>query len=757
MKLSLEPSYQDRIYRRVNPMPWGYRQYIAGQACTRRSVNRRKLHASEHDRSALKILLGLFFSICMIIVSREALASEGPQAGEMSFTASDGTKSYALQLQSSTDIHVKGLHAQVTLTQSFKNQTGDWVEGVYVFPLPTDSAVNAMTMTIGERVINADIREREEAKKIYTQAKRAGKKTALIEQERPNLFTQSVANIAPGEKITVTLNYLQPVVYNLGTFSLRLPMTITERFSPSINRDSSREIPGSFKEGDEIPLNTSIAHFSEGWGYTEVTDVPRITPPMTTHKNTMRVSVLLDSGIELAQVESPSHSVSVTESGSSTYAIKPINQFVAMDRDFELQWQPVKSKAPLAAAFHETFDDESYVQIMLLPPHIDTSGSARDDSVLARELILIIDTSGSMQGQSIEQAKKSVSLALRKLTPEDTFNVIEFNSAHSALFEEPRQATADNIQQALHMVGMLGAGGGTNMLPALAEALKVQTGSEQLKQIVFVTDGAVGNEQGLFKLIHEHLQSARLFTVGIGSAPNSHFMEKAAQFGRGTFTYISSVNQVDERMGELFRKLESPVMSGVEVQWPSGWDMDAYPVRIPDLYFGEPMIITAKANPGMVGNENISISGEVVGARWSREMAIPKPKAVYIKSDDSFADKSKAIIPSHWARFKMDDLLDQQTMGVSREELKLSVLPLALKYQLMSPFTSFVAVEEEMSRPKDSPLDTSKVANTLPAGQTAKKIAYPSTAMGLSANLILGLMAFLFAVFLTFMSRVERV
>ncbi len=739
MTFTIEPMHREYSHTVSATRPWGYRPHIAGNLRIRNPKNRRAVKSSLERSQFLKGLLISLFLMCLLIASHDSAANEQPQTGEMHFMSKDGEKHLALHLESAVLFNIKGLHAQVQLTQSFSNESEHWVEGIYAFPLPQNSVVNAMKMIIGERVVKAEIRERGQAKKIYVQAKKAGKKTALIEQERPNLFTQSIANIAPGETVVITLEYLQPVKYDMGKLSIRFPMTITQRFNPG------QRIPNAVSNSDDIIEHQAFKANIQGWATTQVADVSRISPPQTQKQNQISLSVHLDAGINLTRVSSPSHPLNVQINSNNTYQINTSNKNVAMDRDFELVWSPKEVGAPTAAVFHEEMDGESFVQIMLLPPHLEiTQHSKNTENTLARELILIIDTSGSMQGQSIIQAKRSVALALQRLKPTDYFNVIEFNSIHHELFEQPQPAHTDAINQALSFVHNLQANGGTNMAPALHAALKNQSNQELLRQVVFVTDGAVGNEQGLFKLIHENLDSSRLFTVGIGSAPNSHFMEKAAQFGRGSFTHISSTQQVKERMGELFRKLESPVMSGINVSWPLGWTVEAYPAKTPDLYLGEPLLITAKAPLQMHGDEKVIINGELAGKKWSRAIQLPIPKTVYIQSMSD--DDTRAIIPSYWAGFKIDHLLDQKTLGKDQESIRNEVLPLALKFQLISPYTSFIAVEEVLSRPEEAEVVLKAVANTKPAGQTSKRISYPKTATSAPLNLLMGFIALLLAV-----------
>ena len=264
------------------------------------------------------------------------------------------------------------------------------------------------------------------------------------------------------------------------------------------------------------------------------------------------------------------------------------------DHDFELTWTVAPGAAPQAAVFTETIGGKDYALLMVVPPAPDAAAKAALARV-PRETILIVDTSGSMQGASIEQAKAALGEALASLTERDRFNVVEFNSVTRPMWPAALPATASNVRTALDWVAKLRADGGTEMAPALTFALDGGDTPGYLRQVVFMTDGGVENEGELLRLIAQRLGASRLFTVGIGSAPNSHFMTKAAQFGRGTFTYIGDVREVHEKMSQLLAKIEAPVLEDVQVRWADGTPVETFPERVPDLYLGEPVLVSASA------------------------------------------------------------------------------------------------------------------------------------------------------------------
>jgi Ca-activated chloride channel family protein len=432
-------------------------------------------------------------------------------------------------LDTRVELRVTGMVARATVHQQFVNPAAVWAEGVYVFPLPEDAAVDHLRMQVGDRVIEGVIRERAAAKQAYEVARQQGRRASLVEQERPNIFTTSVANIPPGAAITVEIEYQQVVRYDGGEYRLRFPMVVGPRY-----------IPGA--PASEVP------------------DASRITPPVEdpargpTNPVTLRIE--LDAGVLLSRLESPSHAIQTAPLAAGATLIELAQGPVPADRDFELMWQPAAEAAPTAALFAEAGRDATFALLMVMPPAPETLVPA-----VPREVIFVLDNSGSMQGASIEQAKAALTLALGRLQRGDSFNVMRFNHTTDAVFAGALPATPLNVRAAARWVALLGANGGTEMRPALERALDGRERRDRLRQVIFLTDGAVGNEERLFAVIRERLGDSRLFTIGIGSAPNSHFMREAARLGRGTFTFIGNPNEVQDKMLALFQKLESPALT----------------------------------------------------------------------------------------------------------------------------------------------------------------------------------------------------
>ncbi len=622
-------------------------------------------------------------------------------------TARPGMYQQVPILHTEVDMRISGMIVRTQIKQSFRNPGQEWVEGIYVFPLPEQAAVDHMRMHIGRRVIEGVIKEKQEAKRIYEQAKREGKKAALTEQERPNMFTNSVANIGPGETVVVEIEYQQTLRYDQGKFGLRFPMAITPRY-----------IPGK-------PVSENISVTGTGWAKNtnQVPAASRITPPVYQGRgkiNPLSLRIELDVGYPLQDVKSLYHPITQRKHGVGQFTLALAEGDVPADRDFELVWTPDVGHAPKAALFSENIKGEYYHLLMVLPPEQGVEGG----QPMAREVIYVIDTSGSMSGTSIKQARGSLLMALGRLRPQDRFNIIQFNSSTDLLFSQAREANSQNLRRARRYVRGLDANGGTEMAPALNAALNAQDERQYVRQVIFLTDGSVGNESALFDLIKQHLGQSRLFTVGIGSAPNSYFMRKAAQYGRGTFTYIGDVREVNEKMAALFSKLESPVMTDLDVQFANGVKAEAWPKRVPDLYHGEPIIIAAKTKNAA---EKVTIKGTRSLAPWQATL-------------DMSQGRSGNGIGVFWARSKIAALMDSLHDGADKDKVRKEVINVALTHHLVSRYTSLVAVDVTPTRPAEADLDTHAMPVNLPQGQNYQKIfgQLPQTATPAELHLIIG-------------------
>ncbi|MFV2056873.1 MAG: VIT domain-containing protein [Thiohalomonadales bacterium] len=568
-------------------------------------------------------------------------------------TDNPGQYALATTVQTNVQIEINGLILRAAVTQTFTNDNENWVEGIYVFPLPENAVVDHLEMQIGARQIEGKIQERSVAKQTYMRAKASGKKASLVEQQRPNIFTNSVANIAPHESISITIEYQQSLQYNMvdgsGQFQFRFPSTITPRYTPA-----SAVTPSSTTVREE-PLNLHIR---------------------------------IDAGFPIIDINSPYHNINAINLGENQFDVSLADPLNFENRDFVLMWRSEVSHDPITAVFSETIEGDQYHYIMIMPP----TSSAQGGQPLPREVIYIIDTSGSMSGDSIDQAKLSLHTALNRLRPSDKFNIIQFNSSTSHLFSSAKFANIDNLIQANDYIDSLVADGGTEMLPALMAALGTPSNHDDsyVRQILFLTDGAVGNESQLFSYIEHHLGNNRLFTIGIGTAPNSYFMTRAAAFGRGTFTYIASIDEIQIKLNQLFVKLESPILQNIRISWPDDMRIEAWPKNLPDLYLGEPFLLSVKV---LSGTGAIKIRGDRANEEWYRELPLQK-------------NKSSRGVAAIWARHQIDALTQQMMLTKNKKQLQDRLTRVAIQHHLVSQYTSLVAVDITPSRPDTETLLT---------------------------------------------------
>ncbi len=603
----------------------------------------------------------------------------------------------------STDVKMKiaGPVIRTKLSQTFKNTSDQWVEGVYVFPLPENAAVDRLRIVVGGRFIQGQIKEKKQAKKIYETAKAHGKKASLVEQLRPNMFSASVANIGPHESVAIQIEYQDKSDIKHGVASLTFPMTVAPRFSPP-----SEIIKLATADGKSLPVVLD-----------PVLDRHLISPPLMNPKDEpteylrlpVSINIELDAGFDVASIDSPYHEISVNRIDADSANITLTNGEVPANRDFQLKWKAQRSAEPQRAVFKETIGETSYLMTMVSPPLPEAPILLKSH---AREMLFIIDTSGSMGGTSIAQARRALKLGLERLGPEDSFNITRFSGDYSKFSDAPLPATEENIERALRYVDRLKANGGTMMRPALSNSFKTKPDGERLRQIVFITDGAIGNETELFALIQDKLGDARMFPVGIGSAPNRFFMSRAAKFGRGTMVMIGKIDEVETQMTELFAALENPVLTNLQLSLKDKGE--AYPTRLPDLYDGEPVVSIVKLASRDVP-KSLTITGEYSDTPYKGRMDLTS----------AIPAKGLSVL---WARQKIADLEERRFDRQSAADIDAKILKTALDHHLVSRLTSLVAVDVTPSRDMSDPLQTLKVPTQLPAGWDFAKLASNTTA-----------------------------
>ena len=600
--------------------------------------------------------------------------------------------SSAILLSTDIKIAVAGSSSRTIVSQRFINVSETWAEGVYVFPIGENAAVDTLKLRIGEKFIEGIIKEKVEAKVIYEEAKAEGKKASLIEQQKPNLFTHNIANIGPGEVVVVQIEFQSKLISKDGTWELRVPLVSAPRYDISV-------IEEKIEFGSSGFSNKSI-----NADYNENIDVKILNEKELF--NPVEILIDLNTGFDLNSVKSAFHKVNIDKLSNGHHKIS-LPGPISSDRDFVLRWT-AKDKDTQTSLFKETQGNQDHLLLTLNPPLTNKNKYSPN-----REIIFIQDISGSMGGEPLRQSKIGLEMAIKRLKPSDKFNIVLFNDRYSSYAENPVLATAKERDKAIRYVRRLNSYGGTEMYPALKYALKnFKSEKSVLKQLIFLTDGAVTQESKLFSLINRELKTARLFTIGIGSAPNSFFMSRAAELGRGSHIYIGDMDEISNRMTDLFGKIENPVITDLELILPKGFEAEVYPNPLPDLYAGDPLSIAIR---GKNASGIAKVIGKIGNQKWVARVTL-----------DQGSDQIG--IAKLWAREKISNL-ERNRISLSpnasqKAHIDSELLQTALNYGLVSRLTSMVAVDITPSRPQGINFDTSKLKVAIPNGWDASQFEY---------------------------------
>jgi Ca-activated chloride channel family protein len=605
------------------------------------------------------IFITLLFTLFAVGIQAQKVTQ-----GELNAVGNEG-KSLGIVPLKHTDVkaEISGFLSRVKVTQEFENNFTEKIEAVYVFPLPNNAAVDDMTMKIGERTVKGKIMKREEAKEVYEAAKNNGQIASLLDQERPNIFTQSVANILPGEKITIEISYVETLKYEAGSYEFVFPMAVGPRY-----------IPGN-------PTGNTGGGFSPDT--TQVPDASKITPMPSKERagHDISIEVKLDAGVLIEKVESKSHQISSTMLSGNSYNVKLKDENTIPNKDFILKYDVSGKKIEDAFLTHRS-EKGGYFTLILQPPD-----NPRVQDITPKEIVFVVDTSGSMSGFPLDKAKESMKMALDGLNPQDTFNLITFAGDTAVLFPKPVPATRENLQKAQTFLAGRAAGGGTEMMKAITTALESSGSQQHIRVVCFMTDGYVGNEGEIISEIQKH-QNARVFSFGIGSSVNRHLLDKMAEEGRGEVEYVALNDDGSAAAKRFYERVRSPLLTDISVDFGDLEVDDVYPRKINDLFSAKPVIIHGRYKKG--GSGTIKLKGKSFGRETVREIAVNFPENA----------PEHDVLATLWARTRIDDLTKQDYAGVqngtAKPEIKDTITNLGLEFRLLTQFTSFVAVEERV-------------------------------------------------------------
>ena len=588
--------------------------------------------------------------------------------------ASGKAKSSCPLKHTSVKAEISGFLSRVVVTQEFENNFNEKIEAVYTFPLPQNAAVDDMTMIVGERTIRGKILPREEAQAVYDAAKSRGQVASLLDQERPNIFTQSIANILPGEQIKITISYVETLRYEDGAYEFMFPMVVGPRYIPAGAANSNHSVSAD-PNTNAAPPETPVPDASR--------ISPRPGPPGTRSGHDISLEVTLDAGLIVDTLDSKTHQVDVERPSPTRARLKLKKGAAIPNKDFVLRYD-VSGRAIQDALITHRSDKGGFFTLILQPPDRVTA-----DDVTPKELVFVLDTSGSMSGFPIEKAKETMKLALDNLYPSDTFNLITFAGDTRVLFPQPVPATPANLRKAQAFLSSRSGAGGTEMMTAIKAALEPSDIHSQrqshVRIVCFMTDGYVGNDMGIIAEVQKHT-NARVFAFGIGSSVNRFLLDKIAEAGRGDVEYVALTDDGSAAAKRFHQRIRNPLLTDISIDWGELPVADVYPQRVPDLFGAKPVIVTGRFNAP--GSGTIRLKGKMGGNDFTREIPVTLPESMALHD----------VLAPLWARARVDDLMGQDFVGAQngkmRPDLKSTITQLGMEFRLMTQFTSFVAVEE---------------------------------------------------------------
>jgi len=568
------------------------------------------------------------------------------------FVKSDDPQVDQLPLKAtSASVNISGVIADVQVTQIYKNQGFRPLEAIYVFPASTKAAVYGMKMTIGERVIHAKISKREDARREYEQAREQGRSASLLEQQRPNVFQMNVANIMPGDEIKVELNYSELLVPTDKVYEFVVPTVVGPRYS---NRSSETTSPS------QRWVQNPYLHQGE-------------VPPYT-----YDITVGLAAGLPIKELECPSHKVAVAFENptAATITLDP-SERAGGNRDYILRYRLDGDRIQSGLLLHRG-ERENFFLLMMQPPKRVTRGQ-----IPGREYIFIVDVSGSMHGFPLDISKKLMKNLIGNLLPTDRFNVLLFSGGSAVMSEQSVPATSENMERATNFIDRQQGGGGTELLPAYRRALALRKAEGYSRTIVIATDGYVAVEEEVFDLIRKKLGDANVFAFGIGTSVNRHIIEGMARVGMGEPFVITKPDDAPAQ-AERFRNLiQSPMLTQIKLDFHGFDTYDVEPLSIPDVLAERPVIVFGKWRGQPQGE--IALSGTSGNGRYRETIDVRSVKP----------HKRNSALRYLWARHRIALLSDYIKLRPRDERVK-EVTELGLAYNLLTAYTSFVAVDSEV-------------------------------------------------------------
>jgi Ca-activated chloride channel homolog len=585
----------------------------------------------------------------------------------------------------STDVQVdiSAAYASVVVTQTFRNPFEVPLEGIYRFPLPHDAAVDRVGLIVGGRLIEAEIQRREEARETYEVAKAEGRRAALVEEKRPNVFEQAVANVMPGEVVHVTLHYVAPVAYEDAQYTFAFPSVVGPRYVSGATAASS----GGAAAG--IGLNPSYVADAE-----------------TDHR--LSVQMHLNPGLPVFQVDSPSHALESHPGKGDSVWVQLADTEARSDKTVEIRYRLATNEPLASLVAHRTSGEDGTFVLTVEPPI-----RARQEDVHPKELIFVVDTSGSMMGEPLDKARAAMRFALEQMGPKDTFQIVDFASGVSSLAPRPLDNTPDNVARGLQFIERMTSEGGTEMLAGMRAALEGPTSPGRLRIVAFMTDGYIGNDGEVLAYVDQHVGRARLFSFGVGEEVNRYLLDEMSRRGRGAVQYVrlgEAADPVEQVVETFYARMGQPLLTDVHIDWGGLKVEEAGDAPIPDLFVGLPLRVFGRYK--RAGKATIRVQGMQGGRKVSLPVEVVLPKV---------APEHRAV-EVMWAKQKIASLLHPEQWQDTQEVID-AVTELGLHYSLLTRYTSFVAVERDLvANPTPELLEQALAAVHLPAGMRPESL-----------------------------------
>ncbi|MFZ4790298.1 MAG: VIT and vWA domain-containing protein [Candidatus Competibacteraceae bacterium] len=634
-------------------------------------------------------------------------------------------------LKTDIDADVQGDVAQVTVTQTFANPLNQAIHATYLFPLNETAAVNAMIMEVGEERIQAKIQRIETARATFEKAKSEGRSAALLSQHRPNMFIQDIANLMPGLPIKVTLKYAQTVPRIDGGYELVIPLVVGPRYQPqgagiAPGQPASPGGVQHWKASTGTSGNATAANSQTAYGQWEVEQLPAYPPvfelnvPEQIDPERVGLAIHVNAGMAITTIDSRTHPIMATTPDNGRAEVRLAKGRTLDNRDFVLRYTlaGTRTQAGLLA-----YRDQrgGFFSLLLEPPRVPAEAD-----ITPREMVFVLDCSGSMNGLPIEASKAFMRAALRRLRPTDSFRIIRFSDAATEFSTQPLPATPQNIQAGLRYTDGLNGEGGTEMSIGIRQALIPPVPAGALRLVTFLTDGYIGNEAEILTLLKASLGAARLYAFGVGTGVNRYLLSEMGRVGRGFTRYMDPTEDQEKVAGELAERLQSPVLTDIQIDWGGIEVSDPSPERVPDLFAGQSLRLQGRY--GRPGRHEIIVRGLVQG----------RPATLPLQIDLPETSTEGEAVPILWARSLISDLQYQLTTGahqpgsdaVNSDALKQRITDLGLNFSLVTPWTAFVAVSEQIVNPNPAAsTPTLPVPVAQVKGTTALAYGEPATSL----------------------------